>query len=53
VNGVNYVLDANLRLHKVAIGAEAFATHALIVAGERGHHDNFYLASFWRGAQNV
>ena len=53
MNGTNDVLDTNLGLDQVAIGAERFTAGTLIVAAQGGHHDDLDVLGLGRATKNI
>jgi hypothetical protein len=53
VYGAHNIFDSDLGFDQVTVGAELFATLALVVARKCGHHNNFYIACFGGRTQNI
>lgn len=47
------ILNANLRLYEVTVGAKLLTTLALIIRRERRHHDYFNVFRFGCRSQNI
>ena len=53
MNGTYHVFNTYLRFNEVAVGPKIDTALALLLTGERGHHNHLDVFGFGSAAQNI